>query len=122
MSWAADLKMLAAKGVDDLETLAQGVKIEIFSGVVMDTRVDTGRLRGNWNIQESTPDLSTSESIDKSGDKGLKKAAKATPDGLTYFTNNLPYAKVYEDEDAMVALNVARVERNVKEQARKLRR
>lgn len=122
MSWGADLEKLTTKGGKDLGGLAQAIKIELFSGVVLDTRVDTGRLRGNWSIQENTPALGTLDRVDKSGQMVLQEVvAGSTPSGLTYFTNNLPYAEVYEEEDAMVATNVIRIKANVAKMARDIR-
>jgi len=128
MSWAADLQRIAAKGGDDLGTLAKAVKIELFNSVVGDTRVDTGRLRGNWQIQENRPSDITIRELKKGGSEAEsfrqkvneRIMSKSTKDGLTYFSNNLPYAKQYENIDAMVGKNVTRVRGIVKEQARKI--
>lgn len=122
MSWSDDLLTLTTKGQKDLGELAKAIKINIFSGVVRDTRVDTGRLRGNWQIQENSPAGGTIERLDKSGEtvqKDIKE--RSTKAGLTYFTNNLPYAKVYEEKDAMVARNIARVKNNVAKMAREIK-
>jgi len=123
MSWADDLRRLADKGGYDLGELARAVKIELFSGTSLDTRVDTGRLRGNWQIQESTIPSGTLKRLDPTGAQVSSEiVAKSSRDGVTYFVNNLPYAKKFEELDAMVARNVARVRHNVKEQIRDLRR
>jgi hypothetical protein len=122
MSWAKDLQTLATKGGHDLGELCKAVKIELFSGIVNDTRVDTGRLRGNWQIQENAPATREIERLDKAGTTVIAEIQdKSTPSGLTYFANNLPYARVYEDKDAMVGRNVRRVRKNVGEQAKMIR-
>lgn len=127
MTWASDLKRLTEKGKHDLGELAMGIKIELFSGVVADTRVDTGLLRGNWQIQENTPATGSLEVEDKTPQGGVPAhqeqeiIAGATPEGLTWFTNNLPYAAVWEERDAMVGRNVARVRQNVKKMAEEIR-
>lgn len=122
MSWADDLNRLTSKGQNDLGELCKAVKVEIFSGIVADTRVDTGRLRGNWQIQENAPAPGELERTDKNGaivNSEIEK--RSTSEGLTYFVNNLPYAKVYEEIDAMVARNIARVKANVSDMARKVK-
>jgi len=120
MSWADDLNRLAKKGGHDLKRVARAVKIELFSGIVMDTRVDTGRLRGNWQIQENRPNKSTLDRLDKTGTAVTSEVIKrASPDGLTFFTNNLPYAKRWENADGMVGRNVARVREIVRQEAAK---
>jgi len=122
MSWANDLKKLTDKGGHDLGELARAVKIEAFSGIVSDTRVDTGRLRGNWQIQDGSPASGELERTDKSGATVNSEIERgATEDGQTFFVNNLPYAAVYEEEDAMVGRNARRVKQNIKKMAKKLR-
>lgn len=123
MSWSNDLKKLTTKGGKDLGELAKAIKIEMFSGAVSDTRVDTGRLKGNWQIQENSPASGELDRIDPSGDKvNAEINAGATESGLTYFVNNLPYAQVYEEKDAMVARNILRVKQNIKSMAKKIKR
>jgi len=122
MSWASDLNRLCTNGWHDLGKLCKAVKIELFSGVVSDTRVDTGRLKGNWQISESEPASGTVDRLDPSGsqvDAEIHRAA--SEDGKTYFVNNLPYAKVWEERDAMIGRNVARVRQNVREMAKKVK-
>lgn len=122
MSWANDLTKLCTKGGHDLGELGQAIKIEIFSGVVSDTRVDTGRLKGNWQIQENVPASGQLDRLDPNGSAVTSEInAGATESGLTYFVNNLPYAQVYEEKDAMVARNIARVKQNVKSMAKEIK-
>jgi len=45
-----------------------------------------------------------------------------TSGDVVYFTNNLPYAEVWEQEDGMVRRNMARIERTVNEVGRDVRR
>jgi len=122
MSWADDLKRLTTKGGKDLGELAQAVKIEMFSGVVSDTRVDKGRLKGNWQIQENSPASGELDRLDPTGAAvNSEILAGATESGTTYFVNNLPYAVVYEEKDAMVRRNITRVKQNIKNMARKVK-
>jgi len=135
MSWADDLQKLTTKGGKDLGQLCKAIKVELFSGIVSDTRVANpsawkvpdlsyigGRLRGNWQVTELSP---ASGEIDRKDISGAivngEVEKKSTADGLTYFTNNLPYAKKFEEEDAMVARNVIRVKQNIKEMAAKVK-
>lgn len=120
MSWAADLNRLAGKGGKDLRALSRAIKMELFSGIVMLTRVDTGRLRGNWQIQENRKAQGVLDRLDPTGSIVTQEVAnKATADGLTYFTNNLPYAKRWENTDGMVGRNVARVREIVRQESAK---
>lgn len=113
--WAAQIKALSEKGKHDINQLCRAVKIELFSGVSNDTRVDTGRLRGNWQIQETTKPEKEISRLDPSGSSvNADIQSTASGDGVTYFVNHLPYAKKWEEEDAMVGRNVARLRQIVK--------
>lgn len=99
-----------------LDQTCRAVKISLFNGVIRDTRFDTGRLKGNW--QTSTGQSKGGE-LDREDKEGISPMAevKATVKGDTvdYLTNNLPYAEVYENIDGMIAKNVARLDRTVRE-------
>jgi len=121
MSWSSDLNKLTTKGGHDLGKLARAIKIGLFNGTVRDTRVDTGRLRGNWQTSENTKASGVLDRTDKSGAIVEAEILKgATESGKTFFTNNLSYANVYEEKDAMVGRNVARIRQNVRMEAKKL--
>lgn len=121
MSFASDLERIASAHGDRAGEWARAVKIELFSSVVDLTRVDTGRLKGNWQIQEGSPATGELDRKDSSGGKVKAEIEhKATPVGLTYLANNLPYAMTWEKKDAMVGRSVARLRKNVRDIARSL--
>ena len=121
MSFASDMAKIAAKLDNRFEELGRAVKIETFSGVIRDTRVDTGRLRGNWQCSEDAPITGTTERLDPTGQHAITDM-QSTVQGvsLSYLTNNLEYAPVWEERDAMVARNVQRVKNNIERKAREL--
>jgi len=122
MSWAADLNRLADKGKHDLGELAKAVKIQLFGQVTRLTRVDTGRLRGNWQVNENAPSGKPIDRLDPSGNAVMSEIkSKASENGKTYLTNHLPYAKVYEEKDAMVGRSVVLVRKAVKDEIKRLR-
>jgi len=126
MSWSNDLNAIMKKSGKDLGELVQNFKIDVFTGVVKTTRVDTGRLKGNWQISESAPASGTLEKEDSTPIGQISASMvkdigdKSTKDGITYFVNNLPYAQVYEEEDAMVRRSIARVKQNIKNAAKRI--
>lgn len=102
-----------------LEETVRAVKLATFSGVIRDTRVDTGRLRGNWQCTSGAPARGAIERLDGSGASAIAEVERTIrPDTIDYLTNNLPYAEVWEERDGMVARNVARIERTIRERAR----
>lgn len=121
MSFEADMRRIAAKIDASAEQLGRAVKLELFKGTIQDTRVDTGRLRGNWQTSEEAPILAQIDRLDPQGSAAIAEAQSVVQGvSLTYMTNNLPYASVYEEKDAMVAKNVARIKRNIAKKAREL--
>lgn len=93
-----------------LPEAALAIKMELFSGVIEDTRVDTGRLRGNWQTSTGFPIGQTTGRLDPSGELAKAEMRRnITPDGVDYMTNNLDYAAVYEEKDGMIARNMARI-------------
>lgn len=121
MSFESDMKKFAKKLNITLEERMRSLKIDLFSSIIIETRVDTGRLRGNWQTSTGSPNLSETDRLDKTpkgtGGGVAIEEVMGTVQGLTtdYLTNNLPYAAVYEEKDAMVANNMQRINRTIKE-------
>lgn len=94
-----------------LDEASRAIKLEVFTGVIDDTRVDTGRLKGNWQTTNEKPADGEIAREDKEGNAVKDEAAETvTALGVDYLTNNLEYAEVWEEKDGMVARNLARVE------------
>lgn len=99
-----------------LSESARAIKISLFSGLIPDTRVDTGRLKGNWQTSTGRPITVTIERFDKEGNTVLAEIrATVTEYGIDYITNNLPYAPVWNERDGIIDRNLARIDRNVRE-------
>ena len=96
----------------EVEETVRAVKIELFSGVILDTRVDTGRLRANWQTTTGSPASGELGRTDEGSAISETQSVKA--DTIDYLTNNLPSAEVWEERDGMVARNVARLDRIVR--------
>jgi hypothetical protein len=126
MSFDVDLSKFINKTNQSADKIIRSIKLDLFSSVIIATRVDTGRLRGNWQTSTGSPILSTTERLDKTeqgvGGGAAIEDVMSTVQGYTvdYMTNNLPYAAVYEEKDGMIAKNMARIERIVKESVKDL--
>ena len=116
-----NLEQLSKKINATLEETARGVKINLFNGIIRDTRVDTGRLRGNWQTTNEVMARGVIERDDKlnQGVDGGKAQAeverKVKPFTTDFLTNNLPYAAIWEEEDGMIRKNLERVELAIRE-------
>lgn len=106
-----------AKG--NADAAFRGVVVELFSSVILDTPVDEGRARANWQVTERAPAEGEVERDDPSGSAAVGAVQKFSYKfGQTiYLTNNLPYIYRLEYEgwskqapEGMVRKNMARVE------------
>lgn len=119
MRFAADIDRFAKKTNSRVDEACRAIKISLFSGVIMDTRVDTGRLRGNWQTSTGSPITSEIGRLDPTGQQATQEAQQnVTAFGVDYMTNNLPYAMIWEERDGMIDRNMARIQRIVREVAR----
>lgn len=98
-----------------IEKTVRGAVIDLFSTIVLRTPVGNpaqwkgprpknyraGSLRGNWQVQISTPASGILQTEDKTGNStvssGTRKINQFTlQDGSIWFSNNLPYAEAIE--------------------------
>ena len=95
MSFSSDVHRIAEKMGDTVENVASATFIELFSAVIRDTPVDSGRLRGNWQTTKNSP--ATGELARTGGSGAIAEVhSKVDKLGTYYLTNNLPYATVAE--------------------------
>ena len=127
-NFSADISKWAGKAEKDFERLRRAGIIELFSSVILDTPVDEGRLRGNWQISSSAPASGVVDILDPQGGKTtanvrqLAAKGKMGEDQVVFLTNNLPYAYAIEYDGAshtkapegMVRKNFIRVSQNLK--------
>lgn len=124
MSFALDVEAFARKTGTRLDQAARAIKVDLFNGVIRDTRVDTGRLRGNWQTTTGAPATGTVERLDSQpqgadgGAAQMEVMATVKPDTIDFLTNNLPYARRWELADGMIEKNIVRIDRIVREAVR----
>lgn len=96
------------------DLVVQKVAMDMLSSLVMKSPVGNpdlwkqapppgyvgGRFRANWNVADSAPDTSTTDSIDANGSatlsEGQTKILSFKIGGTLYLTNSLPYAQPLE--------------------------
>lgn len=112
---AIDISKWAKKAGIQVEQAVKEIKVELMTSVVYDTRVDTGRLRGGWTMTSGAPSFQDSGRIDITGNGvAAEIRALASSDGVEFLSNNVPYAPVWEERDAMIEKNMARLTQIVK--------
>jgi hypothetical protein len=107
----------AKKTGESLGDINRGIKLSLFKLIIQDTRHDTGRLMGNWQTSVGFPATGTIERLDNTqGSAAVSEAAATVTEfGVDYLTNNLPYAKKWDDVDGVIDKSFARIERNISE-------
>lgn len=132
MSFSVDVSKWAKNAMNEVEELRKAVVFELFSSVILDTPVLTGRLRGNWMISADDPKSETLEITDQEGKKTIRKvqdfvnSGNLKEDQAAVLANNLPYAYRIEYDGwshtkapaGMVRKNFIRVSRNLKRKFR----
>lgn len=121
-SFAQSIGTFKVGTLDRAERIRRGIILKLFGSVILDTPVDTGRLRGNWRTSEQAPELAEIDRTDPSGTLALNEVKSNMGDGTgkdtsVFLANNLPYAAKIEFEgwskvkapEGMVRRNVARI-------------
>ena len=130
MSFADDIKRFSAKTSKAHDEIARGTTIALFNAVIMDTAVDEGRLRGDWQTTVGQPATGENGRFDAAGTAAMAEVVANTPPGAgqeTLLTNNMPYCEKIENGSSdkapqgMVHRNVDRFQRLIDEQTKKNR-
>lgn len=83
---------------DKLSKLGVATAIQVFNNIIIETPVDTGRARGNWQASLGNP---ISGVVSEEASKGIKFDVSKdiqnwTIKDIAYLTNNLPYIEPLE--------------------------
>jgi hypothetical protein len=119
MSFASDVAKFAKLTNSSLDETGRAIVLELFSSVIKDTPVKSGRAKGNWQTSITSP---KSGVLDRTGDavainEATSESAKFGMGKVIYLANNLPY--IYRLEflgwsiqapDGMARKNVARIQ------------
>lgn len=118
--FAAQVGDFKKKALTNTAKVHRGVSLRLFKAVILDTPVDTGRLRANWQCSLNVPLATESTSTDPSGSAAINQCAgrikHAKPSDAIILTNSLPYVARIEYDGwshtkapkGMVRINVIR--------------
>ncbi|WP_321991527.1 hypothetical protein [Marispirochaeta aestuarii] len=93
--FAIDIQQFGKDAINQVDVIRRKIALEVFSGVVLKTPVDSGRARGNW--QSSVGALATSEveRVDKGGRAAVSEAERVINSSRitdsVFLSNNVPY-------------------------------
>lgn len=91
-----DLGKFNRKSAKEMDRVKKGVAIKLFSAIIEDTPVLTGRLRGNWRFSIGAPSRNVNElTQDRTGSIATelirRTVAQSKGDDSIWMTNSLPY-------------------------------
>lgn len=98
----------ADQAIEDHKNLVRGAGLYSLQSLVLGTRVDTGRARGNWQVSEGAPpEGHDPDARDPSGGatvaRGSAEIQQADADGIIWLHNGVPYIEFLEELDHMLA-------------------
>jgi hypothetical protein len=103
------------------------VAVELFRRIVFRTPVDTGRLRGNWQMTVNySPDeiKEPDKSFEAVTNRGISSLATLPPGSTVFITNNLDYAYYLEytrrskkSPEGMVEISIAEINNELQKYA-----
>lgn len=95
-----------------LSKACRTIKISLFSGLVISTRVDTGRMRGGWQCSQGSPNLTDPDRADKTGQAAINEITANVGDfSQDFCANAVEYAAYWNERDAIISANMARIDR-----------
>lgn len=101
MGFAENLNKLCARAGEKAELVVRRAALELQSGMIEKSPVDTGRFKGNWQVGVGQLNADTNQAADKSGQGALGRTAVALetwkPGQTIFLSNSLPYARRLED-------------------------
>ena len=131
MSFAASVQKFSRMASQSLEKTVRAIEIQLFAEIIDLSPRRSGRFVGNWQISQGSP---ASGEIDREAQKQQaisemnEVVAALRGGGVTFLSNNLPYAHRLEFEgwskqapEGMVRRTVARFNQIADEAARKNR-
>ena len=129
MSFGKQLRKARLEIISETDDMRKAITIELFNSVILDTPVDTGRARGNWQCSGGSPMLNSVEREDPTGSQAtsevVSKVESSFGDGSMFLSNNLPYIQRLEFGHSkqapagMVRKNIARIEQIIREKTSK---
>lgn len=122
MSFASDIAKFAKLTNASLDEAGRAITLELFSSVIKDTPVDTGRARGNWQTSLGAP---KDGEVSRNGDgpalaEVASETAKFGMGKVIFLANGLPYILRLEygwskqQPGGMARRNAARIQQIVR--------
>ena len=96
--FSKSLTSFRVKSIAEADRVRRAITIELLSSVILDTPVDIGHARANWQTSTGAPKTDVIESTN--GERAVEEArtvvSASRKDATIYMTNNVPYIGVLE--------------------------
>ena len=89
-----DVSKFIDKASETADAEVRKICLDLLTGIVLKTPVDTGRARANWFTSIGSPSINVTESTDPSGSSTISNSLTAISEAtgnILWITNNLPY-------------------------------
>lgn len=89
-----DINKFIDKASETADAEVRKICLDLLTGIVLKTPVDTGRARANWFTSIGSPSINITESTDPSGSATIANSLSAISEAtgnVLWITNNLPY-------------------------------
>ena len=89
-----DINKFIDKASKTADAEVRKICLDLLTGIVLKTPVDTGRARANWFTSIGSPSINITESTDPSGSSTIANSLSAISEAtgnVLWITNNLPY-------------------------------
>ena len=100
------------------EHVGQGTKIlrklvlDILGDTVLNTRVDQGTMRNNWQVSRNVKPSHSLDKGDKTGMSAISRAGRSlrvvNENDTVFIYNNLDYTEIWENKDKMLKSAIRR--------------
>jgi hypothetical protein len=101
------VKRFGKESMERHEQIVRATALYALRNLVLGTRVDTGRARGNWQVAEGVPPSGDIERLDPAGGQTLAAGSRsiqaASGSRIIWLHNGVPYIEVLEGWDRMLA-------------------
>lgn len=122
--FSLDIGAFIEKTTKNVDAKVRKICLDLYSGITMETPVDTGRAVNNWFPSIGSPSTETTTAVDPSGKAGIVRAQSAingAPGNVFWISNNLPYIYRLEFEGwskkaprGMVRITIDRIQRELR--------
>jgi hypothetical protein len=132
MSFSLSIGRWAKKTTQNQDVVRRAVILKLFTSIIRDTPVDTGRLRAGWRTSVGHPDLSQPTKGKHTAAEAIGQVAAAATgsksNDVVILSNSLPYVSRIEYEgwshtkapQGMVRRNIARFRQLLSSETQKL--